>query len=185
MTLSARVRANRANARRCRGPRTAAGKAKAAKNAFRHGLEIPLSAVAEYADDVRQCARLLAGPKPSLERRERARQAAECQLDLVRIRRARIRLLGDAYARVKEPSMRDLDHAINELGASLLRPDGAVDERAEGVLRALQGVGPGSEPLTLAEGIAVLIPALTRLDRYERRALSRRRKAIAALTEAR
>ena len=185
MTLSARVRANRANAGRCTGPRTAAGKAKAAKNAFWHGLEIPLSAAAEYADDVERCAGLLAGPEPSLMRRERARQVAECQLDLARIRRFRIRLLGDKRARMKEPSLRDFIHALNELDASLDRPDGAVDERAEGALRALEGVGPGSEPVTLVEGIAVLIPELTRLDRYERRALSRRRKAIAALDEAR
>ena len=185
MTLSSLVRANRRNARRSTGPRTAASKAKAAKNAFRHGLSIPLSEAAEYADDVVRAAGLLAGPDASPERRERARRATECQLDLVRIRRARLRLLGDPHARVKEPSLRDFDHAIDALSASLDNGDGVVDERAEGLLRALEGVGPGSAPLTLEDGFAALIPKLMRLDRYESEALSRRRKAFRALTEAR
>jgi hypothetical protein len=184
MTVSARVRANRANGRRSAGPKTSAGKAKAAKNAFRHGLGIPLRAVAEF-DDVERWAKFLAGPLAPPERSERARQAAEAQLDLARVHRARIRLLGDPRAHIKEPSLRDLDRAIRDLSAGVDGRDGAVDERVDGVLNALHGVAPRSEPVTLAGGLAVLIPALERLDRYERRVLSRRRKAFAALDETR
>jgi hypothetical protein len=38
MTSERRIAANRINARKSRGPRTAAGKSKASRNAWRHGL---------------------------------------------------------------------------------------------------------------------------------------------------
>ena len=38
MSSQAKIAANRANGRKSRGPRTAAGKSKASGNAFRHGL---------------------------------------------------------------------------------------------------------------------------------------------------
>jgi hypothetical protein len=40
-----------------------------------------------------------------------------------------------------------------------------------------------SQPLTLAEGLEVLAAELARLDRYERRALSRRKFAIREFDE--
>ena len=44
MTSSpAKIAANRRNARRSTGPRSAAGKARARRNAFRHGLATPAS----------------------------------------------------------------------------------------------------------------------------------------------
>jgi hypothetical protein len=42
MTSQKQIDANRANAKRSTGPRTAAGKLKSSRNAFRHGLSGPL-----------------------------------------------------------------------------------------------------------------------------------------------
>ena len=43
MTSAAKIAANRRNARRSTGPRSAAGKARARHNRFRHGLVTPAS----------------------------------------------------------------------------------------------------------------------------------------------
>jgi hypothetical protein len=43
MASPAKIAANRRNARRSTGPRSAAGKARARRNAFRHGLATPAS----------------------------------------------------------------------------------------------------------------------------------------------
>jgi hypothetical protein len=42
MATAKQVVANRANAARSTGPRTAAGRTKSSRNAFRHGLSLPL-----------------------------------------------------------------------------------------------------------------------------------------------
>lgn len=42
MATEKQIAASRANARRSTGPRTALGKLKSSRNAFRHGLSIPL-----------------------------------------------------------------------------------------------------------------------------------------------
>ena len=61
MKLTARVRANRANARRSTGPKTLGGKSAASRNALRHGLAIPVTVDPSLADEVERLARMIAG----------------------------------------------------------------------------------------------------------------------------
>jgi hypothetical protein len=69
------------------GPRTKAGKARAAQNAFRHGLARPICEDPTYAPEVEELARLVACGNPELI--EEARRVAEAHLDLRRIRKLR------------------------------------------------------------------------------------------------
>jgi hypothetical protein len=58
------VEANRANARRSTGPKTAAGRVKAAQNARRHGLRIPVLSNPTLSDEVEMMAQKIAGVAP-------------------------------------------------------------------------------------------------------------------------
>jgi hypothetical protein len=92
--LSARkLRANRVNARARTGPRTAAGKARAARNARRHGLTLSVLADPALAGKLEVLAREIAGEGANSELQEHALRIAEAQFDLVRVRRARHQLL--------------------------------------------------------------------------------------------
>ena len=62
MTSDRRQRANRANAKSSTGPKTAAGKARAAQNAFRHGLNVPVLSDHLFAPEVEATARKICGP---------------------------------------------------------------------------------------------------------------------------
>lgn len=178
MRLSARVRANRRNARRSTGPRTSEGKSRVAKNAVRHGLAIRVTTDPALDDASERLARVIAGHDVDPARLEGARRVAEAQIDLLRVRRVRVALLNDPRARVKEPSVRQVIHALKQLDSELFRAGRKLDETGKIVARAVNGVNARGEPLTLAEGLDVLAAELSRLDRYERRALSRRKFAI-------
>ena len=99
MTSKARIEANRANARRSAGPRTAAGKARASRNALRHGLNTPIEA------DHRQRALIDAWTlrfrnSPSTPTRH-ARAAAIAQVELSRVRAAKATALRLAAEQVE------------------------------------------------------------------------------------
>jgi hypothetical protein len=113
--------ANRANARASIGPRTPAGKARVARNARRHGLNLPVMADPALAPEVEALALDICGlgvdaqrqvsalhpAHPALhsplraaldEKLHLARRIAEAEIDLIRVRRARHDLVARALA---------------------------------------------------------------------------------------
>ena len=89
MTSAAQHEANRSNARASTGPRTTAGRAISARNARRHGLNLPALRDPALAEEIAALAREIAGPNAPARRFELACRIAAAQLDLVRVRRAR------------------------------------------------------------------------------------------------
>jgi hypothetical protein len=144
MTSPAQIAANRRNAMRSTGPRTATGKARSRCNAFRHGLSLPLSADNFFAAQIEELTEKITAFAG--EPREAVRVVAETQLEVARVQRARI-------------------EAINR--SIRQQSSGADDGLSDETRRSL--------------AIAEIAPTLTAFDRYERRALSRRRKAMRAL----
>jgi hypothetical protein len=88
--------ANRLNARASAGPRTAAGKARAAQNARKHGLRVPALRDPEKTRNIAELARKLAGPTADAQRVEAASRLVAAQHDLLDIREARLPLLARA-----------------------------------------------------------------------------------------
>jgi hypothetical protein len=141
LTSDRQRRANQDNAKASTGPKTRAGKERAAQNGLRHGLSIPVSSDPALSPQAEAIARRIAGPNAKAEALEQARRIGEAQVDLNRVRARRVALVADP-----------LEHAI------------------------------GGKSLEGFEKLAIILQAgaseLARLDRYERRALSRRKSAI-------
>ena len=70
MTGARKIEANRRNARASTGPRTGAGKARAAQNARRHGLNLPARYDPTRAAEIVALARAIAGADAEAERLE-------------------------------------------------------------------------------------------------------------------
>src|SRR5947209_6499498 len=80
------------------GPKTANGRARVARNALRHALSLPVWSNRALSEEVETLAREIAGPDANAETQDLARQVAEAQIDLRRVRYARHKLLSDALA---------------------------------------------------------------------------------------
>jgi hypothetical protein len=181
MTSERKIRANRANARASIGPKTALGRARSARNSLRHGLSRPVYSDPVWSPEVETLAREIAEPDANTEIQGLARRVAEAQIGLRRVRNARHQLLSRALSNPHYESRADTREKMR-LIASVLRPN-APDMPIAAVERFVTSMPEG--PLKFALILSQEARQLAAMDRYERRALSRRKFAIRALDEAR
>jgi len=176
MTTSPQLYANRANARLSLGPKTRGGKRRSARNARRHGLSASIWSDPSLTADAEALALELAGPTASHELKGLARLAAAAHIDIDRVRRIRHRMithgLNDAYlgptsGQASQKHLTNLIHLSGLLSEGLYIPWN---------LRSL--LTPLEEPEKFAIAIPNLARQLSVLERYERRSLSRRKKAF-------
>ena len=153
MASDRQLAANRRNARRSTGPRSRGGKKRAGRNAYRHGLSLSISSIANCATEVDRLAHKITRDTDHEIILERARAVAEAELDLARVRRAKIALM----------------ERVQAFGA-LASPLPEVVECSAAM--------PTHEPQRSAEAVRRALPELLKLDRYERRAASRRDRAV-------
>jgi hypothetical protein len=106
VTSARRRDANRRNARLSTGPRTTAGKARAAQNARRHGLSLPARYDPSRWDEIEVLARAIAGADADADAEclELARRIAEAQIDIIRARSARRDLFPTSPAALLAPA---------------------------------------------------------------------------------
>ena len=179
MTTDRQRRANRANAKSSTGPRSAAGKARAAQNALRHGLNVPIWSDPAVSPLAEAMARKIAGHDAAdAETLDDARRIAEAQLDLNRARDSRRRLIAECLENPKYQPLRAIDEQLR-----LMKTVDRID-RFQGVPFSIDLIEQMAFPKPLAgyEKLNAIIEEravqLAAIDRYERRALSRRKVAI-------
>lgn len=134
MASQKKIDANQINARASTGPRTALGRARASRNAKRHGLSVSAQADPSLTAELHGLGILIAGEAAGADLIEPACRIAAAQMDLVRVREARHRLL---------------------VGCVLGNGEQGLDHTA----------------------VAKFAKQLLAFDRYEQRAISRRKQA--------
>ena len=179
MTSVRKWRANRANATASTGPRTKAGRARSARNAFRHGLNISVVSEPALAPQAEALARGLACSDLGAEGLEWARRIAEAQVDLDRVRLARRQAIERMLSAPPDGLPSGDPRIVRLLGQVLdrLERDEARAIEAEAIRQALHP-GPLEADARLAAILFDMRVEFARLDRYERRALSKRKAAI-------
>jgi len=157
-----KLRANRLGKPAGTGPTSAAGKARSAQNARKHGLNVAVMYDPDVGADVAFMAEEIAPGCQDPELIGRARRIAEAQVDLMRVARAR----------------RDI------ISAAMAGPD---DRPAPGLTGPIatpgEAGGPGADKRVAT--LSDIGARLAKLDWYERVALSRRKRAIRAFDVAR
>jgi hypothetical protein len=172
-------RANRANAKASTGPKTKAGKARSATNALRHGLTISVWSEPVLAPQAEAIALRIAGPNAEAKALGWARRIAEAQVDLNRVRSLRRQAIARMLSDPRSDSpfgpmqrIRLMNRFLDRVGHDTVTAND-IDKLDE-VLHPK----PLERDAKLAKILVDRDRELTRLDRYERRVLSRRKTAI-------
>ncbi len=183
MTSDRKIKANRANAQTSTGPKTRHGRARSAENAFRHGLSLPVQSDQALCEEARALARQIAGPYASAHMQMLAGRVAEAQVDLRRIRYARHQFLSEASADRYRYESRALTRMKLKVIKQFLTPELAEVPLPAFIQTCLTSSQEG--PSKFATVLSKETKQLLALDRYERRALSRRKFAVRAFDDAR
>lgn len=200
MVSERKRRSNRANARNSTGPRTPAGKQRASRNAFRHGLSVDVELNPDARAWVGKATRELVKPfPPSADLDRAARELAAAFYALRRVSRVRAHLLSTKandqtlilakLDRDQRHLMRwALEERLSEGQALAVRRSPwpysvwSDEVRAAFTLMITRSYN-GTPEARRAAWISAAIPELVRLERYETRAASRMRRALQAFED--
>jgi hypothetical protein len=207
MSSPAQIAANRSNGRKSRGPRTAAGKWRASRNALRHGLNLINRHNPAYFPEIERIARAYCEGDNDPSLFEQAMSIAENDVIIMRVDAEYLA----AIARMREPDAIPFSNRKATFARARARFEQAKQRHAELMRARLSASSVGncaaekksaaSEPATSANTAAGLTtnaaeeaqapaqyddfeamcraaPDLARLARYRRRAVSRRNRAI-------
>lgn len=200
MPTARKVAANRANAAHSTGPRSPAGKARSRLNAVKHGLATPVTALPDLGPAIRHLTQAIAGTTASPRVREAAARVAEAAVDVLRVRQAQADLLERLVQdpefltpRAVEETTPVRPERVRFTQAALVKAyqDGRQDEVIGAKLASIQREilfdrevdrlrRQRAQTRERARRRSRDGSLLERLDRYERRALSRRKAAIRA-----
>ena len=204
MASEKQIEANRRNAKRSTGPKSTNGKAIASRNAFRHGLASSRIFTVDNLERVGRLAGMISNASAGSFELEQATIIAECQILISLTRAARIELI-EKMRTCAAASDFNYDQMLNEVKQGKLRSAMRRLKQATLAVQALhrdceeyvsarrKGPSEGNiipeDPFVLymrprndVVSFELALPHLLALDRYERRALSRRRRAIAAIS---
>ena len=185
MTSPRKRNANRLNAEKSTGPRSRRGKARAALNAVTHGLSSRPVWDAKSQEAVDTLARAFAGGDGDhASVLDLAHQAAEAQIQLVRVKEARSRVWEEAGR----------DSAITDRGKLFVLtnpgPAWPYPKQLASLVRSIEKTWPNhfKPPFETDRERDVAIvelaaKGLIRLIRYERRAANRRDRALRQLEQ--
>ena len=160
--------ATRRNSLKSTGPRSAIGKGNSRRNAFKHGLAVPIVNDPAFSAEIDETASTLMFGCGGQELRA-ARTVAEAQLEFLRVNTCRATRVAARLAGIP----------VQTPAVSNERCD-ASDQGGVGEFGADETALMYSA--ALVQGMLELLPELKKLDRYEQRAFSRRSRAIVALT---
>ena len=176
MSSQARKESSRRNGKKSKGPKSDEGRQRSSRNSLSHGLSLPVSADPQLSSQAERLAELIAGADASEGRMHEARIIAEAQMELQRVRRLRLERLAQPSLVKKPVTLKSLRGMIKLVEANI-----ADDwEQMDIVERFEQDLLPEVEG-PLEQKIEAVIRSFSKLDRYERRALSKRKFAIRRL----
>lgn len=174
------------------GPKTREGKARSAQNARRHGLAVSITRSEDLLllrDDI---ARSIAGEDAESAVFSAAKDVATAEVELIRIRREKERVISaDAEPRQFSPEAPNSkitrkQNVIQQKIEFIERREGWLT-REKKILDRLQfeyqRLNSAISNMPETAGIDYLVEKLMKLERYETRALSRRRRALNRLAE--
>jgi hypothetical protein len=174
------IAANRRNAQNSTGPRSAAGKRRASRNSYRHGLTSVTTSSPKCAKCVERLAFEIAGDTSDVFILEYARTAAEAEFDLAQIRRVKVAIIERimAFGAANRPRTFQSLAQVKRFFSGLDRGELVLPNPVDAAPAM-----PETEPERSAEAVRRALPELVKLDRHERRAAGQRERAIRALLE--
>jgi hypothetical protein len=180
MTSDRKIAANRHNAARSTGPHSLAGKARSSRNALRHGLAASLAHISAGSEEVERLAQAIMGKGSDPALLYSARTAAEAEFEILRIRTARVALInhmaGDRM--IYEPHAKGVKQELFPLARGHPNPKpAAMSGENTRFLRPPVPEAPERTTIAFAQSVSQLAAH----DRYERRAMSRRKRALQAI----